>query len=188
MAFTVILDSNILYPAPVRDLFLELALTDLFRAKWSNLIHEEWIRSVLRDRKDISRERLERTRDMMNSHVRDCLVSGFEHLIPTIKLKDPDDCHVVAAAVIGRADLIVTYNLKDFDEKVLKEFRLTTQHPDDFLVHLYSLANVSVVEAVSRVRARLKNPLISVKQYLETLRRHHLKEFSDLLEPHLDEI
>jgi len=188
VAFTVILDSNILYPAPVRDVFLELALSDLFRAKWSNLIHEEWIRSVLRDRKDIKRERLERTRDQMNAHVRDCVVSGFEHLIPTIKLKDPDDCHVVAAAVIGRADLIVTYNLKDFDEQVLKKFRLTVQHPDDFLMHLYSLANMTVVESVSRVRARLKNPPFSAKDYLETLRRHQLTDFAELLVAHLSEI
>ena len=65
--FTAIYDSCVLYPAPLRDLLMWLALSDLFRARWSNDIHEEWIRNLLEDRPDLTRERLERTRDKMNS-------------------------------------------------------------------------------------------------------------------------
>ena len=108
-----------LYPAPLRDFLMWLALTDLFRARWTNEIHEEWMQSVLKNRSDLKREQLERTRDMMNSHVRDCLVTGHESLIETITLPDPGDRHVVAAAIKSGASLIVTFNLKDFPTSAL---------------------------------------------------------------------
>lgn len=112
--FTAFLDASVLYPAPLRDLLLELAVSDLYRAKWSNAVHGEWINALLRSRDDLTRERLERTRDLMNAHVRDALVTDFDQLIGILELPDPDDRHVLAAAIKGRADLIVTANLKDF--------------------------------------------------------------------------
>ena len=112
MAFTALYDACVLYPAPIRDVLMRLALTDLYRARWTNLIHEEWIRSVLANRRDLTRAQLERTRDLMNAHARDALISGFEDLIPSLTLPDPDDRHVLAAAIRGRVDVIVTYNLK----------------------------------------------------------------------------
>jgi len=105
--FTVVYDACVLYPAPLRDLLMRLALTDMFRARWSNQIHDEWIESVLRDRPDLRREALEKTRTLMNSNVRDCLVTGYEHLIPSIHLPDPRDRHVGAAAIHCGANLIV---------------------------------------------------------------------------------
>ncbi len=78
---------------------MHLALTDLFRPKWTDDIHEEWMRSVLKTRPDLRREQLERTRDLMNAHVRDCLVTGYEDLIQGLALPDPDDRHVLAAAI-----------------------------------------------------------------------------------------
>jgi PIN domain len=110
--FTAFLDAYVLYPASLRGLLLELAVADLYRPKWSDVVHEEWIRSVLRDRPDLTRAQLERTRDLMNLHARDALVSDFEDLIDVLKLPDPDDRHVPAAAIKGRADVIVTANLK----------------------------------------------------------------------------
>ena len=103
--FTVVYDACALYPAPLRDFLMRLALTDLFRARWSDMIHDEWIRNVLAQRPDLKPEDLERTRSLMNAHVRDCLVAGFEHLIPSVKLPDADDRHVVAAAIHGGASL-----------------------------------------------------------------------------------
>jgi len=83
---------------------MEIALTDVYRAKWSDRVHEEWIVAVLRDRSDLTRKQLERTRDLMNAHERDALVTGFEPLIETLSLPDPDDRHVLAAAIKGRAE------------------------------------------------------------------------------------
>lgn len=176
-SFTALYDACVLYPAPLRDLLMELALTDIFRAKWSTRIHDEWIGAALTERPDLTRERLERTRALMDRSVRDCLVFEFEHLIPTLRLPDPEDRHVLAAAICGRADVIVTYNLKDFPDHELQKFGLTAQHPDDFLTHLLDLYPLIVCAAASAHRVRLVNPPKDVHAYLQTLEQQSLGEF-----------
>ena len=87
-SFTGVFDACVLYSAPLRDFLMQLALTDLFRAKWSDAIHDEWMRNILADRPDIKPEELQRTRQLMDSGVRDALVTGYEFLIPTLSLPD----------------------------------------------------------------------------------------------------
>ena len=116
---TAIYDANVLYPAPLRDLLIRLAQAGLVRARWTDTIHDEWLRNVLKDNPRLSAERLARTRSLMNDAVRDCLVSGYEDLTATLSLPDPDDRHVLAAAIRARADVIVTYNLCDFPAPTL---------------------------------------------------------------------
>ena len=112
---------------------MQLATAELFRAKWTAAIHDEWMRNLLFDRPDLTRERLERTRSLMDENAPDCLVEGYEHLIPQVTLPDADDRHVVAAAIHARADAIVTFNLKDFPAAELVRFNLEAIHPDDFI-------------------------------------------------------
>ena len=76
--FTVVLDACVLYPAPLRDALMRLALTDLFKAHWTDHIHDEWINALLRTPDKYSREKLEQTRDLMNLHAKDALVTGYE--------------------------------------------------------------------------------------------------------------
>lgn len=127
--FTALYDACVLYPAPLRDLLMQLALTDLFRARWTDQIHDEWIRNVLENRPDLKPEQLERTRELMNAHVRDSLVTGYESLIENLELPDPDDRHVLAAAIRTRASVIVTFNLTDFPAEVLEPLGIESQHP-----------------------------------------------------------
>jgi predicted nucleic acid-binding protein len=143
---------------------MHLTITDLFRAKWTEDIHDEWIRNVLKNRPDLTNERLQRTRNLMNSHVRDCLVSGYQELIPSLKLPDENDRHVLAAAICARADILVTFNLSDFPDIVLKQYGIEAQHPDNFIAHLIDLAPSVVCEAVKRQRMSLKNPVQSVEE------------------------
>ena len=98
-AFTVFYDANVLYPAELRNFLMHLALTGVFRAKWSSDVHEEWIRNLLEDRPDLTREKLERTRQLMDKAAPDALVTGYQHLIPGLLLPDKDDRHVLAAAI-----------------------------------------------------------------------------------------
>lgn len=176
MAYTALYDACVLHPAPLRDLLLQLALSDLFRAKWSNEIHDEWIKSVLERRPDLKPEQLERTRELMNSHVRDCLVEGYEPLIESLKLPDPGDRHVVAAAIHARADVIVTFNLADFPIEALRAHGLEAQHPDEFISHLADLSPPVVVQAARICRARLKQPPKSVDEYLECIAAQRLPQ------------
>lgn len=173
-SFTVFLDASVLYPAPLRDLLIELAVRDLYRAKWSDAIHDEWINALLRTRTDLTRERLVRTRDLMNAHTRDAVVTSYEDLIQVLKLPDSNDRHVLAAAIKGRADLIVTANLKDFPAKALNQWRIEAQHPDEFLTHQFHLSRPVFLKAVKTVRLRLKKPPKSVGDYLDTLRNQGL--------------
>lgn len=156
MAFTALLDANVLYPAPLRDLLLELALADLFRAKWSARIQDEWINALMRNEPHRDRARLQRTRALMEENMRDVLVEDYEHLIPAIKYIDPGDRHVVAAAIKSRADLIVTLNLKHFPAAELARWDLAAAHPDQFLQHQFHLSQPAFLNAAKTCRARLK--------------------------------
>ena len=166
---TVILDACVLYPAPLRDLLLWLALAGVYRPRWTETIHEEWIGSLLKVRPDLDRARLERTRDLMNQAVPDCLVAGFEGLIAGLSLPDPDDRHVLAAAIHGGAETIVTYNLADFPSETLAAHGIQAQHPDEFIAHFLDIEPVAVCSAAKQQRASLRNPPKSVEEYLATL-------------------
>jgi hypothetical protein len=158
------------------------------RARWTETIHDEWIRNVLKDNPQLSAERLSRTRSLMNEAVRDCLITGFDDLIPFLSLPDPDESHVLAAAIRASADVIVTYNLADFPAATLSQFDIEAQHLDDFLVGLLDVATGIVCAAVSRQRESLKNPPKTAEELLTTLEGHgltqavaRLRQFIELL-------
>jgi hypothetical protein len=169
-------DSCVLYPAPLRDLLVRLAGEGLVRARWTNTIHEEWIRNVLESRPELSRERLERTRDLMNEHILDSLVADYEHLIPSFELPDPDDRHILAAAITAQVDLIVTFNLRDFPEEILAQHTVAAIHPDDFLLHILDQDEESVCSVLQKQRADLRNPPVTSEQLLATLKQQGLSK------------
>src|SRR5438046_339093 len=114
----VVLDACVLYPAALRDLLMRMAGHGLIQAKWSEEIHEEWMTAVLRERPDLTRDRLQRTRELMDKHAGDCLVSGYERHMEQLTLPDMNDRHVLAAAVECDADAIVTWNVSDYPDAV----------------------------------------------------------------------
>lgn len=170
-SFCAFLDSNVLYPVSLRNLLMRLALAGLYQARWSADVHEEWIRSVLQDRPDIPRERLESVRAAMDREAEDAIVTGYQPLIAGLALPDPDDRHVLAAAIVGQADIIVTRNLRDFPDEALAPYNIEAQHPDEFVRHLLDLAPVLVVDAVRAQQGRLLNPPISMGELLEAFER-----------------
>lgn len=146
----------------------------MFRAKWTERIHEEWTRNLIADRADLTAEQIERTRELMNRAVPDCLVEGYEDLMTGLQLPDEDDRHVLAAALKSGSDAIVTFNLKDFPRETLARLDVEPMHPDDFLFHQFGLNTASVLIAAQRCRARLKNPPRTATEYLDTLERQGL--------------
>ena len=113
MGFVVLLDANVLYPFVLRDFLVTLATTELYQAKWTDRIHDEWTRNLLKQRPELVGA-LVKTRALMNVAVPDCLVTRYEPLIEGLQLPDPDDRHVLAAAIQCGAQIIVTKNLIDF--------------------------------------------------------------------------
>ncbi len=118
-----------LYPAPLRDFLLNLAVPGFFRARWTDEIHDERISNLLERRPDLNLEKLTRTRNLMNTAVQDCLITGYQSLIPGLSLPDENDRHVLAAAIHAGADVIVTFNKKDFPEAYLSQFGIAAQRP-----------------------------------------------------------
>ena len=111
----------------------------------------------------------------MDIHVSDVLVTGFEDLVPSLELPDPGDRHVLAAAIRAEADIIVTANLKDFPASSLAPHGLEAEHPDAFLARLCGRWPVRFVEALHRVRGRLRHPPLSRDEHLRALRRSGLR-------------
>ena len=175
-ALVAFYDANVLYPAELRNFLMYLATTGLFRAKWSNAVHEEWVSNLLKNRPDLTREKLERTRQLMDKAALDALVEGYEGLIPTLSLPDKDDRHVLAAAIHGGAHIIVTKNLKDFPAKSLQKFKIKAQHPDKFILNLIAQAPSVVLQAAEEHRKSLKRPPKTIAEYLASLESQDLSE------------
>lgn len=180
--FTAILDANVIYPAPVRDLLLNLADLEIYSPKWSEIIHEEWIRNLLIKRIDLSKTKLLKTVQVMNSVFPDAEVHGFEELIDELILPDPDDRHVLAAAIKSGADAIITFNQKDFPVKYLKEYGIDIYTPDKFLIQLHKLSPETVKRAFKNQLDSLKNPPQTKKELIETLVRCNIKSARELFQ------
>jgi DNA-binding transcriptional ArsR family regulator len=185
MSFTVVYDACVLYPATLRDMLIELACTKLVHARWTDRIHDEWIRNVLLNRPDLKPQQLEATRRNMDRAVRGCLVTGYETLMPSLHLPDADDAHILAAAIRCNAQSIITFNLKDFPADILKPFGIEALHPDEFVVNAIHLNADQVAEAVRACQARLRNPPRTMNEHLERLKKQGLTRAVEQLEPYL---
>lgn len=148
--------------------------TQAVRARGSEAILDECFRNILEQRPDLKPESLDRTRELMKQAVPDCMVTGFEPLIEGLSLPDPDDRHVLAAAIRVGAQAIVTFNLSDFPEEKLARYNIEAQHPDDFVLHTIDLAPGLVTKVVSEQAGALKNPPRTVGELLDTLRSQGL--------------
>jgi hypothetical protein len=151
-----------------------LALSGAFRARWSDQIHLEWKSNLLKNRPDLKSEQLDRTIQMMNDAIHDSIVTGYETLIENLTLPDPDDRHVLAAAIRCGASVIVTFNEVDFPESALAPFGIEAQHPDQFAEYLFDLDPAAVVAAAQRQRSKLKAPTMDVDRFLDNLLKQGL--------------
>lgn len=184
--FIVLFDACVLYQAPVRDLVIELGIADLYRAKWTHQIHDEWISSLIHNRPDLSKDRLEKTRQLINQSIDDCLVENYEPLADRLDLPDVDDRHVFAAAIQAKAQIIVTYNTKDFPASYLYSFGIEVQHPDTFFLNQIDLQQSVFLGVVKRIRLSLRRPPKTPQEYLDILRRQALPKTAEFLESYSD--
>ncbi|MPR33548.1 PIN domain-containing protein [Salmonirosea aquatica] len=166
-----VLDACVLYPAPIRDLLLNLADFDLFIPRWTDEIQKEWTRNLLANRPDLSETQLNRTIKAMDEAFPESSIQGYESLIDSLSLPDPNDRHVVAAAIYSKADVVVTANLADFPNSFINQFGIQIQHPDYFIANLIHRQPAKGVEAFKRQVSFLKNPPMTEGQILEIFSR-----------------
>jgi hypothetical protein len=171
-------DANVLASMTSTDLVIQGAHDGLFGARWTDAIHNEWIKAVLSFQPSRSPALLDRRRRRMDANVIDALVTGYEHLIPTLALPDADDRHVLAAAIAAQSQFIVTKNLKDFPVPILAAHGITPIHPDAFFLARLAEDPVGFISTVKANLARMKNPPISVDEYLGQLRKVEMPQLA----------
>jgi predicted nucleic acid-binding protein len=185
--FTVILDANVLYPVRLRDVLLRFYEGGLFRARWTDRIIDEWKRNLIRNRPDKEASVLAQL-EQMRAHFEEAWVAGYEPLIPALELPDPDDRHVLAAAIVCGAQHIVTENLKDFPSDVLEEFDIEAIDPDEFLIRTFELYPANVVSIFRQMRSDYKNPSYSQAEFLLNLTASGLPKIASILKSFKAEI
>lgn len=186
--FSALLDTCVLVPSRARDVLLEVASTGAYRPLWSSEILAELDRTLrlLLGKREVSPEEtdvyLTRLFRQMETAFPDALVTGWESLAETVQLPDPDDRHVVAAARVGRADVIVTDNLADFPPAALPA-PLTRQSLDEFLLDaldLHPRLIISAVRAVARRTGRT-GPGMTARDIAAQLQLHGAPAFGERL-------
>lgn len=170
-------DACVLYPSPLRDFLIRVAIEDLVVARWSERILDEVFRNIAKNRPDLSQARLLRTRQAMCAAVLDCLVNGSPEVESALALPDPDDRHVVSSAVRAGAGLIVTFNLRDFPEVELARHGIVPVHPDVFACELLQRHPTTVIDILHGQAADLKRPPLTTPQVLEELEKCGLTRF-----------
>jgi hypothetical protein len=173
----------------VTDSLLSLAAAKLFAAKWTIRIETEWIASLERDRPDLH-GKLATRRDCMREAVPDWEIpfSAAERLIPCLTLPDPNDVHVLAAAIAGHAHCIVTSNVRDFPPEIVTPYGIEVIDPDVFIINQLDLNQIIALGAFKKMRARRKKPESTPEEFAELIERaglpgtgQRLREAAELL-------
>jgi predicted nucleic acid-binding protein len=183
--FSALLDANVPFPNALRDTLLRLAATGLYRPLWSDRTLAEVRNAILRERRDVDPARFDRTLDLMRTHFPDATVRDFDHLEAAM-VTHLKDRHVLAAAVAGRADALVTFNLRDFPAAGLRPHRVEAIHPDEFLVNTFELSPQLVVRAVvdqAEATGRHGYPALSLDEVLDRLAKCGAPGFARAVRP-----
>lgn len=173
--YTALLDACVLYSQAITDALMSLAANRLYAAKWTTRIENEWISNLESNRPELS-GRLTQRRDAMRDAVPDWEVEAqtWQALEPAMRLPDPGDAHVLAAAIAGHADCIVTLNLKDFPQDDVSPFGIEVMHPDDFIVKQMDLDPVSALASFKAMRGRWRRPDATAEEFVQAMERHGL--------------
>lgn len=174
-------DACVLYPASIRSFLIFLDLNDVIKIKWTEKVHEEWMSNLLKNKDTITRNQLERTKKLMNEATIDSTVTGYEKLIENLHLPDKNDNHVLAAAIHGKCNTILTFNLNDFPEKILKKKNIIAQHPDKFLSNLLKKYKSDTISCVLKQHISLKKPAIPLNELFAHYSKAGLVTFSQEL-------
>ena len=181
--YTALLDANVLYSVAISDALMEVAATGIYAAKWSKAIDEEWVRNLAKN-KNRAEADFHTRRDSMHDACPDWEVpeEGWKLIESCLSLPDVNDRHVLAAAVAGHADSIVTINIKHFPASVLDPLGITALHPDEFLLQQLELEPLVVLPAFKVMRARLKNPAFTPEKFVDAMERNGLIQTAAFLE------
>lgn len=149
MSFVALLDANVLYPPYLRDLLLRFAQAGVFEPRWSAEILDEVERNIKKGRDEAEQRKVDHMTSLMRRHFEDAEVTGYEALIPAMT-NDEKDRHVLAAAIVGGADVLVTSNVRHFPRTALEPYDMDMQGPDEFLCYQWEQADPEHIVSILR--------------------------------------
>jgi predicted nucleic acid-binding protein len=191
MAFSPVVavcDASVLYPFHLRNVIVQAGVDRLVHARWTDEIHDEWMRNLLVNVPGLSVERLNATKQLMSAALPDATVSGYEKHIESISLPDPDDRHVVAAAIEAKATHFLTWNLRHFPARALKAHGLVRETPDVFLAGLYDQVPQLLLASLANARRNLSKSGLRPKELCDVLREQKLTQLDKRLRRHLEDL
>ena len=178
--FSAVLDTYVLLPISLCDLLLKLAQEPaIYTPKWSNSIIEELQRNLQGPKFGLSEQKASYRVACIKSAFPEAMVDGCEAISASIP-NDEKDRHVLTAAVVGRADAIITVNVRDFPPECLQNFGIERLHPDEFLCHQLSVDQGLVMERFAQSVLGFK---VHMRKHLQLLRRM-IPDFSMSLAEH----
>lgn len=185
---TAVCDACVLYPFHQRNILIQASVDGLYDARWTNEIHDEWMRNLIANVPAIPLQRLQATRRLMELALPEALVAGFHHHVDSVELPDPNDRHVVAAAIEANASHILTWNLRDFPVKAIEKHGLVRATPDTFLADLYDQAPDLVVGSLANSRRNLSKSGVSAQDFLVLLKGQRLTRLEKRLRRHKSDL
>jgi predicted nucleic acid-binding protein len=183
--YTAVLDACVLFSRLQRDVLLSLAHADLYTARWTQEIENEWTSSLIARYPD-SASKILHVVDQMREAIPDCLIVDYELFIPSLQLPDENDRHVLAAAIRGNADAIVSLNTKDFPADVLSKFDIEIQTPDQFVLNQIMLHPPRALTAIKKMRARWERPSMTASDMIDLFEKRQLPQTAAHLRDVLD--
>lgn len=177
MRFPAFFDTNVLYGALLNDLVLHLADRGLFRPLWSRDVLLELAGNLVEHGEDPVR--VEKRVGTMERYFPDAMVTGYLDLVPTMTNHEKDR-HVLAAAVRGGAEVLVTFNGRDFPASSVLQFDLEVVHPDDFLLDQLDLHRGPTLRTLVELVTGYDSPAMTVDDFLSALARAGVPKFSDV--------
>lgn len=170
-------------PAALRDTLLRAAEAGLYLPCWSESILQEVQRNLVEDRLTTARQ-AQSLVETMRGIFPEALVTGYEQIID-LMTNDIKDRHVLASAVVGGAQVIVTANLSDFPRQALEPFNVVAQSPDEFLISLFATNPDQMARIIVGQAADLVAPPLSTSDVLEMIAAQHAPTFAALVAEHL---
>jgi PIN domain len=183
-----VFDACILYPFHLRNIIVQAAVDGLVGARWTDEIHNEWIRNLAAGAPAIPVGRLQNTRRLMNDALPTAMVSGYEDHVPMVTLPDPNDRHVVAAGIAAGASIILTWNLRHFPANELKKFGLRKQTPDAFLSELYDKVPDLTIGSLANARRNLNKSRVSASDFIDILANQKLRRVAERAQKHVADL
>lgn len=180
--FVVVLDANVLYPFRIRDTLLNFYHAGLFRGRWTSKILDEWTSNLL-DRKPELKTSIDAQLEAMSKAFPEAMVVGYDDLISALTLPDPNDRHVLAAAIRCGAQHIVTQNLRDFPNDVLEQYSIEAIDADEFLSRTFELYTTEATEILRNMRQNYKNPPFTPSEFVLDLTAKGLPKLASQIRP-----